>query len=375
MPPSRRFFEFLRTRSRMLLGAAAVLLAAVEVGIDFDTWIQLNVSIVYSLPLVLAAAARNRRLIWLLVLMLLAATFAVYAIQISPGAFSLREPFFVNRIMSSATLLISASLLHGLTVAVDALDARGREAEEASSRKTRLLASVSHDIRTPLTTINIVAGLIRQTATDPVLAARVPDLLRTLQANALSVSDMVSDVLDISAIDSGRATVHQSEFPLDELLAQEFRTLEPLARAKGLRLSVDAPGLSVRVRTDRLKLARIVRNLVTNAINFTDAGGVTVACVLTPDNAMQIGVSDTGIGIAPENLDRIFGEFAQLRAASGGAKRGWGLGLAICRRLAGMLGARITVQSTPNLGSTFTLHLPPASVVGPAAGILDYVQP
>jgi signal transduction histidine kinase len=238
------------------------------------------------------------------------------------------------------------------------LDARGREAEEASTRKSSLLASVSHDIRTPLTTINLIADIIRRTADDPDLAARVPDLAKSLQASALSMSNMTSDVLDISAIDSGRVTLHESDFMLYELLAQERANLEPMARAKGLYLRFSPSGPAFRLRADKMRLARVVRNLVTNAIKFTESGGVTVSGALTDGHAAVISVSDTGVGIAPENLGQIFGEFAQLRASGDAEGRGWGLGLAICKRLVGMMGGEITVESTPGRGSTFTVHLP-----------------
>ena len=350
-------------RARALLIGSALALAVVEIYIDWLTWIELNVAIVYSLPLVVAAAARNRRLIWLLALVLLTATFVVYARQIPPGHFAPREPFFVNRVLASVTLLLAASLLHGLTLAADALDAKGLQAEEASTRKSRLLASVSHDMRTPLTTINVMAELIRHTADDPALAAELPRLARSLQTSALSMSDMVGDVLDISAIDSGRIALHASEFALDDLLAQELQSFEPLARAKGLRLRLSEAHRPVRLLADKVKLARVVRNLVMNAIKFTDAGSVTVSSGVADDGAALIRVADTGIGIARENLDRIFGEFAQLRAASAEDKRGWGLGLAISRRLAGMMGGAIAVESRVNVGSTFTIRLPPACMV------------
>jgi len=356
---SQRLLDFLHRRARVLLCGSAVVLAAAEVYVDWGTWIQLNVSIVYSLPLVLAALARNRRLIWILALMLFMATFAVYAIQIPPGSFAPHEPFFVNRVLASLTLLLSASLLHGLSVAADALEARRTEAEEASTRKSRLLASVSHDIRTPLTTINVMADLIRHTADDPALAAQVPELARSLQANALSMADMVSDVLDISAIDSGRVRLNESEFSLDELLALECRAFEPQARAKGLRLSLELP--RIRVRADRIKLARVLRNLIANAIKFTDVGGVTVSAAAAPRRLVLISVRDTGIGIAQDDLERVFGEFAQLRNAGDDGKRGWGLGLAICKRLVGMMGGTIAVESMPDHGTTFTLRLLAAS--------------
>lgn len=360
--PARLYF--LGPRYRALLAASALLLAAAEIYADCNTWIQLNVSIVYSLPLVVAAAARNRRLIWSLAVLLFIATFVVYALQIPPGDFALREPFFVNRVLASVTLLLAASLLHVLTLATDSLDARGMDAEAASTRKSRLLASVSHDMRTPLTTINVMAELIRHTADDPALAAQLPELVRSLQSSALSMSDMVGDVLDISAIDSGRVAMHPSEFVLDELLAQELQGFEPLARAKGLRLQRRAAQRPICLLADKVKLARVVRNLVMNAIKFTDAGGVTIESELAEDGAALIRVADTGIGIPRENLDRIFGEFAQLRAPSAEDKRGWGLGLAICRRLAGMMGGAILVKSALGAGSTFTVRLPSTCVVG-----------
>jgi signal transduction histidine kinase len=358
---TRRSLEFMSRRSRLMLCGAAVLLAAAEVYADWATWVQLDVSIVFSLPLVVAAAARNRRLIWILATLLLIATFVVYAVQIPAGTFNPREPFFLNRVLATATLLLSASLLHVLTLVVDALDARGREAEEASTRKSVLLASVSHDIGTPLTTINLMADLIRHTADDPALAARVPELARSLQANALSVSDMVSGMLDISAIDSGRVMLHESEFSLDELFAQERTSLEPMAFAKGLQLHLASRSPALSLRADKAKLARVVRNLVSNAIKFTEAGSVTVSSALADRHMVVIAVSDTGIGIAPENLERIFGEFAQLRSLSEDERRGWGLGLAICKRLVGMMGGTISVESVLNRGSTFTVRLPRSS--------------
>lgn len=340
------------------------MLAGILVYVDLYTWIELNVAIVYSLPLVLAALARSRWLIWALALVLLAATFCIYIVQLPAVVFTPHEPIFVDRVLASVTLLLSAALLHALTVAVDELDARSRNAEAASDRKSRLLASVSHDLRTPLTTINLMADLIRHTAADPSLAARVPEIARSLQANALSMADMVSDVLDISAIDAGSVTVHESEFSAGDLLVQECATMQPLARAKSLRLECEPVDPPIVVRADRVKLGRVVRNLLSNAIKFTERGAVTASAALGPDGTVQIRVADTGMGIAPENLNLIFGEFAQLRAATGEEKRGWGLGLAISRRLVALMGGRMTVESVLNRGSVFTVHLPAISRIG-----------
>jgi signal transduction histidine kinase len=115
------------------------------------------------------------------------------------------------------------------------------------------------------------------------------------------------------------------------------------------------------VRADKVKLARVLRNLIANAIKFTDVGGVTVSAAAAPRRLVLISVRDTGIGIAQDDLERVFGEFAQLRNAGDDGKRGWGLGLAICKRLVGMMGGTIAVESMPDHGTTFTLRLLAAS--------------
>jgi signal transduction histidine kinase len=154
--------------------------------------------------------------------------------------------------------------------------------------------------------------------------------------------------------------LNESEFSLDELLALECRAFEPQARAKGLRLSLGLPRPPIRLRADKVKLARVLRNLIANAIKFTDVGGVTVHAAVVPGRLVLISVRDTGIGIAQDDLEHVFGEFAQLRNPGDDGKRGWGLGLAICKRLVGMMGGTIAVESMPGHGATFTLRLPAA---------------
>src|SRR5436309_2356303 len=148
-------------------GALAVLLALAEVLLDWGTQIPLNVSILYGLPLVVAVGTRSRWLLWGLTLALLVTTFAVYWVQIPPGEFSLHEEHFINRLLAALALVVTAALLHVAMAGLDLLEAqrrtlkeqneeldlRRREAEDASHRKTRLLTSVSHDIRTPLQAI------------------------------------------------------------------------------------------------------------------------------------------------------------------------------------------------------------------------------
>jgi signal transduction histidine kinase len=158
-------------------------------------------------------------------------------------------------------------------------------------------------------------------------------------------------------MDSGSVQLHLAEFSIDELVAEECRRLRPLAEAKALHLAHEA-ATGLRLRADRVKLARVLRNLVTNAIQYTAAGSITVGCSVSASGEPILRVRDSGIGIAPEHRESIFGEFARLPEAHSHNARGWGLGLAICRRLALLMGCRIIVESAPGEGSTFTVVLP-----------------
>jgi signal transduction histidine kinase len=357
-------------RSLPYLGTLAILLALAEISIDAATWIQLNIAIIYGLPLVLAAATRSRRLIWVLTLVLVCATFLVYALQIPPGVFTPREPMFVDRVLAAITLVLTAGLLHALSLATDALEVRGKEldhqrmeAEEASERKTRLLMSVSHDIRTPLTTIQLMADLITDSATKPDLLAKVPGLTRNLQASASSLADMVTDVLDVSSFDSGRISAREADFSVNDLISEECRALELLAAAQKLALKTNLAQPAIWIRADRVKLGRVLRNLVKNAIQFTRQGEITVTSSLASDGSVLVRVIDTGVGIARENLERVFGEFMQLRSPQSADNQGWGLGLAICRRLMRLMEGEITIESEPGRGSIFTVRLPASRVL------------
>jgi signal transduction histidine kinase len=168
----------------------------------------------------------------------------------------------------------------------------------------------------------------------------------------------VSEVLDIAQLDSGHAGAVESTFALDELVQGKCRELAPLAEAKGLTLVAHTPPSPIWVRSDRMKLDRILANLVGNAIKFTAQGGVTVTASVNDDGTVLLEVADTGRGIAANALERIFEEFSQVDEVKRDPQRGWGLGLAICRRLAGALGGRIEATSEPGNGSVFRVELP-----------------
>jgi signal transduction histidine kinase len=177
------------------------------------------------------------------------------------------------------------------------------------------------------------------------------------------LAGLLSEVLDTSSFESGTVEVHASEFSLDEMLTEWCRRLNTVAQAKNLQLDVEPPQSHIRLNTDRPKLGRILTNLVSNAIKFTNAGGVTISAGFTPDKGAVIRVRDTGVGMAPTDLERIFNDFARVRDAAHAPNEGWGLGLPISRRLAELIGGSIKVESEPGRGSVFTVYLPSSCVV------------
>lgn len=351
---------------RWTAGAAAAALGAAVVAFDWLTATEVHVSVTYLLALVLCALTRRRALVWGLFAALASAMFVVYAGQVPEVEVSPDNHALVDRIVTVTNMFLIAVLLDLLIGAFEALDARTREAEAASRRKTQLLASVAHDLHTPLTTINLIAHLIRVAAGKPKVIDELGRLAADLEKSATTLSDMVANAFDMAHLESGRAIAHDADFPLDVLLAEECRALAPIAAAKSLGLHCTVVPGPLWVRADRVKLARVIRNLAGNAIKFTDRGGVALDAGLAPDGAARIRISDTGIGIAPENLERIFDEFARGDAGEG-ERAGWGLGLAICRRLLALMDGTVTAAPRPGGGSVFTVTLPASRVIPPPA--------
>ena len=144
--------------------------------------------------------------------------------------------------------------------------------------------------------------------------------------------------------------------------------MQPLARQKGITVEYAPPPEPLYVRADRIKLSRVVGNLLGNAIKFTDRGGVVVEAAPDGGGWAEVRVTDTGVGIAAEHLRHIFDEFFQLRNPERDRNKGTGLGLTICKRLVDAMGGRLDVESRPGVGSTFSVALPPASVLPPPPG-------
>jgi CheY-like chemotaxis protein/anti-sigma regulatory factor (Ser/Thr protein kinase) len=223
------------------------------------------------------------------------------------------------------------------------------------------MAALSHDARTPLNAVVLSAKLLESQVKDQE-DPEVQDCLRTIRNAVRNVLDLLSDLLDLTRIDAGATLAESSQFPLKETLAECVSGIEPQAHAKGLDVRLDAGDLEyARLETDRAKLKQILSNLLSNALRYTERGQIRVFAGRT-DGRIEIGVQDTGVGIAEIDHPKIFDEFAILEHPNRVRGEGTGLGLAICRRLANLLHGEIFLKSELNKGSTFTLSLP-ASVL------------
>lgn len=179
---------------------------------------------------------------------------------------------------------------------------------------------------------------------------------------------IINDVLDLSKIEAGRMEVRLQNVNVAAVLEDVLTTVAPLARQQGNSISLDCPVEARRVWADLPKLRQCLLNLVNNACKFTENGSISVAVRRVPGSPdwTEVRVSDTGIGIRPEHLNKLFQPFTQLDDSSTRKYNGTGLGLAICKRFCQMMGAAIAVESTPGRGSCFTVSLPVPHV--PAAG-------
>ncbi len=259
------------------------------------------------------------------------------------------------------------------------LESVATRAETADHLKSSFLATMSHELRTPLNSIIGFTGIILQGMAGPITQEQKKQL-GMVRSSARHLLDLINDVLDISKIEAGQLQVRQEPFDLADAIDQVIGSVQPLAEQKGLSLHRDiAAGLST-MRSDRRRVEQILLNLLNNAIKFTDQGRVTLHVELEPawmppatvdeaNNgasprseqpvaAVRFRVTDTGIGIRPEDIEQLFQPFNQVDTGLTRQHDGTGLGLAICGRLTNLLGGTLKVDSQWSQGSEFTVTLP-----------------
>lgn len=229
-------------------------------------------------------------------------------------------------------------------------DAR-REAEHANLAKSRFLATASHDLRQPLQTLGLLTGALRRTVHD----ADSQDLVAQQDQAIDAMSRLLNALLDISKLESGAIKLEPVDFEIATLFDEMRREFAGVAAAKSLRLSIDSP--ADRVHSDTALIGQVLRNLVSNAIKYTERGAVELCCERLGQR-LRIEVRDTGVGIPANQVALIFDEFYQVGVGPNSSRQGYGLGLSIVQRIARLLEFEVIVTSVPGVGTAFSFELP-----------------
>jgi HAMP domain-containing protein/signal transduction histidine kinase/ActR/RegA family two-component response regulator len=263
------------------------------------------------------------------------------------------------------------------------LEEKAQQLARASAYKSEFLANMSHELRTPLNSLLLLARLLADNPEQNLTAKQI-EFANTIHSAGSDLLSLIDDILDLSKIEAGRAEVEPTEVDYEEIRGYVEQGFAPQAAEKGLQFGVEVdPELAGQVLvTDAQRLQQILRNLISNAVKFTDSGAVTlriataptefdfdVATLATARQVIGFTVADTGIGISDDKLTLVFEAFQQADGTTSRRFGGTGLGLSISRDLAGLIGGTITVSSEPGQGSSFTLYLPdvlvPEAVTAP----------
>jgi PAS domain S-box-containing protein len=235
--------------------------------------------------------------------------------------------------------------------AARALQAAKETADAASRAKSYFLASVSHELRTPL---NGILGYTQILRRDPALTDKQREGIRVIHESADHLLALINDVLDLSKIEAGRIELHPADFELPEFVAGVEQMFLPRAKEKGILFETAvADDLPTWVRGDEQRLRQVIFNLVSNAVKFTRKGGVVFSVQRAAGEAIRFSVSDSGPGISPEDVGKLFQPFTQVGNRATAAATGTGLGLAISHSLVERMGGKLSVESTPGWGSRF----------------------
>jgi len=254
-----------------------------------------------------------------------------------------------------------------------------RQLEQSSRYKSEFLANMSHELRTPLNAIMGFSEILLD-VTMNLTAGERTEFLRNIHSSGQHLLGLINDILDLAKIEAGKMDLHAEEMPVMEALQEVTAILDPMARQQGLQLRMVGAAEATVIKADRSKFKQVLYNLLSNAVKFTPAPGVITVSVRDSPEQLTVSVEDTGIGMKPEDLPKLFREFEQIDGSYTRRYQGTGLGLALCRRFVEMHGGRIWAESQFGKGSIFTFTIPreprPAAVapVEEAAPTLESME-
>ena len=239
------------------------------------------------------------------------------------------------------------------------LDEKAEHLRRADEMKSRFLSNMSHEFRTPLSSIRALATLLLNRV-DGELTVEQEKQVNFILTGSVALAEMVNDLLDIAKIEAGKIDLRTEEFEVGEMFRTLRGMLRPLVDDNGpVALIFDEPAEGLTMNTDEGKLSQILRNFISNALKFTERGEVVVrADALAEPGYVKFSVSDTGLGIDSEHLQIIFEEFGQVANHLQAKTKGTGLGLTLCRNLATLLNGSVSVESAPGKGSVFYATIP-----------------
>lgn len=237
------------------------------------------------------------------------------------------------------------------------LDDKAAQLKEALELKGRFLSYMSHEFRTPLSSVLSLCGILLQCLDGP-LTAEQQRQVEFIRNSVRELNEMVDDLLDLAKVDAGRITVSPEWFEMVDLFAALRGMFKPILTTAAVSLIFEEPHDIPRIYSDDRRLAQILRNFISNALKFTKEGEVRVSARLLLPGEIEFAVQDTGVGIAAEHLPSLFSDFVQLDTRLQRRLRGSGLGLSLSRKLAQILGGRIGAESELGVGSRFWVVIP-----------------
>jgi len=285
----------------------------------------------------------------------------------SPGSTGSTDAEALRAALSAAQAQVSAlqeeldETNRGVLALYAELDTQAQQLRQATELKSRFLAYMSHEFRTPIASIRSLTRLLLDRVDGP-LTAEQEKQVDFIRVTSEEFADMVNDLLDLAKVEAGRIDVSPGWFELVDLFAALRGMFKPVLVNPDVQLIFEAPQDVSQLFTDDAKLSQILRNYISNALKFTAQGEVRVSAVRSVgaggQDEVTFAVADTGIGIAEEFHDAIFQDFTQIDSPIQKRLRGTGLGLSLSKRLAELLGGRVALESAPGVGSTFSVTLP-----------------